>query len=130
MSSTTSSTAGRIMLIDDDVGILQSVKRMLVRQGYCVATHEGGPGCCIEVARFAPRLVLIDVRMPFLSGDVMVGLLEKRTNAERPRIVLFSAIDEFRLQQTAKACGADGYIPKSDSLLELARKVAGFFRDN
>jgi hypothetical protein len=68
--------------------------------------------------------------MPFLSGDVLVGLLENRPDSERPRIVLFSAIDELRLQQIAKSCSAHGYIPKSDSLLELARKVAGFLRDD
>jgi two-component system OmpR family response regulator len=121
-------TASRIMLIDDDVRILQSVKRMLVRQGYSVAIHEGGPGCRNEITRFCPHLLLLDVRMPFLSGDAMVGLLEKTSNSERPRIVLFSALDEARLQQTAIACGADGYIPKTDSLLEVARKVAGYLR--
>jgi DNA-binding response OmpR family regulator len=122
------STPGRIALIDDDVHVLISVKRMLERQGYSVAVHDGGPGCCKEVANFKPDLVLVDVRMPFLSGDAFVTLLGKNAGTIRPTVVLFSAIDEMKLEQMARECGADGYISKSDSTLEFARKIASFLR--
>ncbi len=118
----------KILVVDDDVHILHNVKRMLVRQGYVVATHDGGPGCTHEALRFRPDLVLVDVKMPFLSGDAYVSLFDKQAGMARPVVVLFSAIDEFTLEKTAKSCGADGYISKSDSGLEFARKVAGFLR--
>jgi DNA-binding NarL/FixJ family response regulator len=72
----------------------------------------------------------VDVKMPFLPGDAFVSLFGKQGELLRPTVVLFSAIDEFTLRKTALACGADGYISKTDSALELARKIAGFLRDS
>jgi len=118
----------KILIVDDDVQMLRSVKRMLVRQGYVVATHDGGPGCSQELLRFNPDLVLLDVRMPFLSGETYVSLFDKQAVELRPLLVLYSGIDDVTLERTAKSCGADGYISKSESGLEFARKVAGFLR--
>jgi DNA-binding response OmpR family regulator len=122
-------TSSKILLVDDDVHVLHNVKRMLDRQGYCVAVHDGGPGCSHVAARFEPDLVLVDVRMPFLSGEAFVSLIGHQSGNVRPTIVLFSAIDESVLRKTATACGADGYISKSDSGLDFGRKVAAFLRD-
>ena len=126
MSSTASS---RILLVDDDAHVLHNVKRLLERQGYCVAIHDGGPGCSNVAAHFRPDLVLVDVKMPFLSGEAFVSLIGKQFGLVPPTVVLFSAIDELTLQKTALACGADGYISKSDSGLDFARKVAAFLFD-
>jgi DNA-binding response OmpR family regulator len=119
----------RILIVDDDVHVLHNVKRMLERQGYCVAVHDGGPGCSNVASRFEPDLVLVDVKMPFLSGEAVVSLIGKHVRNAPPTVVLFSALDEFTLQKTATACGADGYISKSDSGLDFARKVATYLLD-
>jgi len=116
------------MVIDDDERVLVSVKRMLERQGYCVVVHDGGPGCFKEVANFKPNLVLIDVNMPFLSGDAFVALFGQCSAITDSKIVLFSAIDELTLEQKVRDCRAQGYICKTDSGLEFGRKVAGFLR--
>lgn len=118
----------RIMIIDDDAYVLVSVKRMLERQGYAVAVHDGGAGCFKEVTRFKPDLVLIDVNMPFLSGDAFVSLFGQCPTMAEASIVLYSAIDDAALQRKVKECNADGYISKTESGLEFARKVACFLR--
>jgi len=118
----------RIMVIDDDAHVLVSVKRMLDRQGYAVAVHDGGAGCFKEVTQFRPDLVLIDVNMPFLSGDAFVSLFGQCPTLAEVSIVLYSAIDDAALQRKVKECNADGYISKTESGLEFARKVACFLR--
>jgi DNA-binding response OmpR family regulator len=124
----TPTECSKIMVIDDDPGVLTSVKRILERQGYCVEVHDGGPGCFKEVARFEPDLVLVDVNMPFLSGDAFVSLFGQCPGMAQSSIVLYSAADEFTLQQKVIYCGAQGYISKADSGLEFARKIASFLR--
>ncbi len=121
-------SCGRIMVIDDDTYLTTSVQRMLERQGYCVAVNDGGPGCCNEVSRFKPHLVLIDVNMPFLSGDAFVWLFKPRPGMIEASIVLYSGIDELTLKHKARECGADGYISKTDGGLEFARKVAHYMQ--
>ncbi len=123
-------SSSKIMVIDDDERVLVSVKRMLERQGYTVFVHDGGPGCFKKVASFKPHLVLIDVNMPFLSGDAFVALFGQCAAITDSQIVLYSAIDELTLEQKVRDCGAQGYISKTDSGLEFARKVAGFLRQD
>lgn len=121
--------SGKVFVIDDDVLLLQSVKRMLERQGYQVGIHDGSPGCSSQVIRFEADLVLVDVKMPFLSGDYFVSLFDKQPGELRPTILLYSALDELLLEKRAKECGADGYIMKSDSSLDFARKLAAHMRE-
>lgn len=118
----------RIMVIDDDPHVLVSAKRMLERQGYVVAVHDGGAGCFNEVTRFKPDLVLIDVKMPFMSGESFASLFGQCPTMADASIVLYSALDDAALQRKVKECKADGYISKTDSGLEFARKVACFLR--
>ncbi len=118
----------RIMVIDDDAHVLASVSRMLERQGYVVAVHDGGAGCFNEVTRFRPDLVLVDVKMPFISGDAFVSLFAQCPALVDATIVLFSAIDDAALRRKVQECNADGYISKTESGLEFARKVACFLR--
>ncbi len=118
----------RIMVIDDEAGIRQSTKRMLERQGYAVAAHDGGPGCFSEVAHFKPDLVLVDVNMPFLSGDAFISLFGNCPAMAEASLVLFSGMDDSRLQQKVIECSAHGCISKTESTLEFARKIASFLR--
>ena len=118
------------MVIDDDALFATSVKRMLERQGYTVVTHDGGPGCCMAADAFEADLVLVDVKMPFLSGDAFVWLFRPRPGMCNASIVLYSGLDEVTLKRKAEECGAHGYISKSESPLEFARKVAGYIRSS
>jgi response regulator RpfG family c-di-GMP phosphodiesterase len=119
---------GRIMVIDDDAALTSSAKRMLQLQRYTVAIHDGGPGCCNEVDRFAPDLVLVDVIMPFLAGDAFVGLFKPRPGMTNATIVLYSGIEDAALRKKVLECGAHGYISKNDSPLDFSRKVAEFMQ--
>lgn len=118
----------RILLIDDEPQVRHSINRLLKQAGYVVLTHDGGPGCSYEAARFVPDLVLVDVKMPFLSGDSLVSLLGESASITPPIILLYSGIDRDALEKMAKTCGADGYISKSDSGLELSRIIARYLR--
>ena len=118
----------KIMIIDDDVGVLVSAKRLLERRGYAVAIHEGGAGCVKEVSRFNPDLILVDVNMPVLTGDAFVSLFQPRSGVAHFSVVLYSGIDERALQEKAQKCGAQGYISKAESTPEFIRKIACFLR--
>lgn len=118
----------RILLIDDDPQVRHSINRLLKQSGYVVLTHDGGPGCSYEAARFGPDLVLVDVKMPFLSGDSLVSLLGESVGTSPPIILLYSGIDREVLEKMAKNCGADGFISKSDSGLELSRTISRYLR--
>jgi len=93
----------RILVVDDDPGILHAVARILGRRHHvtCVAT---GPAAVEEARRLAPDLAIVDIRLPEMTGfevtralkttlrDVDVILMTG--NAEEPDDNLIQAIDE------------------------------------
>ena len=106
------SYAGKVLLIDDDAIMLRTASRVLARAGFEVMTHEGAFEATNVITRFRPDVALIDINMPFMSGDRLVALLAKQ-RATRTQIVLFSSNDEASLRELATSCGAAGFISKS-----------------
>jgi len=70
--------------------------------------------------------VLMDVNMPFLSGDNLAGLFKRHPVLSKVPIVLFSSNDESILQRMARDVGAIGFISKSEMASGFARKVRLF----
>ena len=93
----------RILVVDDDPGILHALSRILGRRHHvtCVAT---GPAALEQAQRLRPDLAVVDIRMPEMSGfEVTRGLkaalrdvdvILMTGNAEEPDDNLIQAIDE------------------------------------
>jgi DNA-binding NarL/FixJ family response regulator len=92
-------------------------------------THEGSFDATNAITRFQPHVALIDVNMPFLSGDQLVPLLAKQRATRHTKVVLFSSNDEASLRALAKSSGAAGFISKSAMGGGFAERVADFCQD-
>lgn len=115
----------QVLVVDDDPEYLELVVRTLRMFNYDVATATTSLGVSNIVRRTEPDVVLLDVNIPALSGDALLGLARRRA-PKKTRFVLFSSADEDTLRKTAKQCGADGYITKSAdgaTLAEYLRRV-------
>jgi CheY-like chemotaxis protein len=58
----------KIMLVDDDLMILDTYKRVLEVKGYQVSTAENGVECGINLLEFKPDLLIVDLQMPEMGG--------------------------------------------------------------
>ncbi len=74
---------------------------------------------------FAPRIVLVDVHIPALSGDRLIGI-SKKWAPQGTLFVLYSASDEARLRGLAREVEADGWISKSVTGSDLTAKLRAF----
>ena len=113
----------KILVVDDDATHLLCAKEILEDAGYEVVIHTGGFGATEKVMVEQPDLVLIDVNMPALSGDGLVGVLRGREQTQRVPILLYSSNDEGALRRTVDRLGIEGYVSKGD-VEELRRVVA------
>lgn len=120
---------GRVLLVDDDATMLRTASRVLSRAGFDVMTHEGAFDATNAITRFRPDVALIDVNMPFLSGDQLVQLFAKQRATKHIRVVLFSSNDEASLRALALSSGAAGFISKSDIGGGFAERVATFCQE-
>jgi CheY-like chemotaxis protein len=114
--------APKILIVDDDETHLACARELLEAEGYQVDVQVTGFGATERMIRSRPDLMLIDMNMPALSGEGLVGILRKRVTAAGVRVLLYSSNDEDALRKAASRLEIDGYICKGD-LEELRRKV-------
>jgi DNA-binding response OmpR family regulator len=115
----------RILIIDDDPVVRDVARACLEREGHIVyAATEGAEGLRINGAR-TPALVVLDLRLPDMRGEAV--LLELRRRSAVPIVVLSSkgALEE---RVEGLGLGADDYLPKPFSPLELAARVKAVLR--
>jgi two-component system KDP operon response regulator KdpE len=113
-------SGARILVVDDDPGILRAVRRSLEGQGYDVATADCGREAIEAASHFRPEIILLDLVLPDVSGiEVCVAV---RTESDVPIIVL-SAVGDDVQKVEALDRGADDYLTKPFSMEELLARI-------
>ncbi len=117
-------TNGRkILVIDDNVGILFALKQSLQLKGYEVMVSETYPGIQ-EVHAIAPDLMFLDISLVGIDGrDVSKELKGSDLTGHIPIIILTAYPNADEL---AKEAGADDYLSKPFELADLWRITAKF----
>jgi two-component system phosphate regulon response regulator PhoB len=113
----------RILVCDDDAGILEVTKIILETNGYQVETLDNGKSIIKKVKRFKPNLILLDLWMPGIEGKEITKLLKADPETKTIPLILVSAVNE--LGKIASGSAADGYLSKPfdmTELLSLAKK--------
>ena len=118
-----------ILIVDDNENNRKLARDVLQYAGFDTVEATGGvEGVTMAIER-VPALVLMDIRMPDLSGTEALKLLrEDSRTAEIPVVALTSSTmrgDEQRFL----AEGFDGYLAKPISVREFPDQVRGFLRD-
>ena len=115
----------RLLVVEDDAAILESVAYSLEREGHEVIRAADGVSA-LELSRTAdPDLIVLDLMLPRMSGlDVCRAVRE-----ERPApIVVLTARDSEADTVTGLGLGADDYVTKPFSMRELTARVAAALR--
>jgi two-component system OmpR family response regulator len=115
----------RVLVVDDDNTQLELVERTLKADGIEVMTCSSPIGVTNQIVSFNPKIVLVDVNIPALSGDRLIGISRKWA-PQGTLFVLYSASDESRLRALARDVGADGWISKSVTGSVLTARLRGF----
>ena len=116
----------KVLVIDDDQLTLAIVRDTLEEGGFAVVTLSAPRLVANVILRERPDLVLVDVRMPELSGDLLVEFVSQFKQLGQVPMVLFSAEEEDALARLAERSGARGYIKKTEDQALLLRQVRSF----
>jgi CheY-like chemotaxis protein len=116
-------TGSLILAADDDPDILALVAFRLGRDGHEVVTAVDGEEALTRATRQLPDLVILDIRMPKMTGlEVLRALRAEETTRAVPVILLTASVQDEAVQDGYDA-GADDYIKKPFSPQELAGRV-------
>lgn len=113
----------KILVIDDSMIALQWARMNLSPLGFEVATHSTPIGTQDLVSRTQPDIILLDVGMPSLSGDLLCKMLKDNPRTKGTTVALYSSLPEEELKDLVAKSGADGYIQKTDDITSLGRQI-------
>ena len=117
--------APSVLIIDDESGILESLRILLKNEGFRPLVALGGKAGLAMLDSERPDLVLTDIRMPGLSGSQILAAVRER-DAELP-VVLMTAEANLQSAIDAVNLGAYHYLKKpfaNDELVSILRRAA------
>lgn len=119
-----------VMVVDDREENCDLVTAVLARDGIDVVGVTDARQAVAQIAELAPGCVLLDQRMPHLSGlDVLERIRERFSALEVP-VVMMTADTSRTTLHDAFAAGASDFVGKPFDLLELQHRVAAHVRNH
>ena len=116
----------RILLIEDEPGLVLTLTDRLVREGYAVESSTDGESGLERAAREPFDLVLLDVMLPRLGGfDVLKEL--RHRNVETP-VIMLTARGQVVDRVVGLKLGADDYVTKPFEMVELLARIEAKLR--
>jgi DNA-binding response OmpR family regulator len=121
----------KILLVDDDPDILQSLKLALGETGAALETASDGNTAVEKSAAFAPDLVILDMMLPKRSGFLVVQSIKKgRAKNEAPRIIMVTGNLGGRHKVFAESLGVSAYMTKPFRIDRLMEKILELLGNN
>lgn len=111
----------KILICDDDEGILDLVNVVLTEEGYQTIPELNSINVAGVIAREHPDLILLDLWMPVLSGDQILKSLRDTPSTNKLPVIIISASNDGAI--IAMNAGATDYMAKPFDLDELIVKV-------
>lgn len=112
----------RILLVDDDAEIVESMRTVLESKGYAILVARDGNQGLLLAERERPDLVILDMMMPKRSGFLVLEKL-RRSHPFPVRVVMITANEGSRHKAYAEMLGVDDYIRKPFSMDRLLESV-------
>ena len=111
----------KIMICDDDRGILEMLELFLDLEGFDVVCEINSTNLTKQLVLHKPDLLLLDLWMPIISGDQLIKIIRSTSEIkETPIIVLSASVDGSEI---AAGLGANDFIAKPFDLTDITDKI-------
>ena len=117
----------RILVVDDDAAIRETLARTLSRSGYEVIVSASAEDALSRIQQIDPGLVITDVRMSGMNGIELLGLIRERI--PDLNVVVITAFEDMRTAVSAMRAGAFDYLVKPLDLDQIELVIERCFRD-
>lgn len=116
----------KILVVDDDPAVRESLRRSLIFNGYAVVLAADGEEALDKVQSERPDMAILDVMMPKLDG--LEVCRELRSQGDDIPILLLTARDSVSERVAGLDAGADDYLTKPFALEELLARTRSLVR--
>ncbi|MCL2088627.1 MAG: response regulator transcription factor [Oscillospiraceae bacterium] len=118
----------RIYIIEDDENIREMVRMALTSFSYEVAAFDNAEEGLAAIYNSMPDMVIFDIMLPGMSGLDATKQLRDNPKTGRLPVILLTAKNTEIDKVAGLDCGADDYIAKPFSVMELAARIRALFR--
>ncbi len=119
------STVQKVLIVEDEPTLLETLEYNLTRQSYEVCTATDGPTALEVARRERPDAIVLDIMLPGLDGFEVCRILRREMNV--PILMLTARTDEVD-KVVGLEVGADDYLTKPFSMRELMARVKALLR--
>lgn len=122
MTDTRSSSATRVLVVDDAPSIRALLRSTLPLHGFEIVAEADRASQGIELARSEqPDVIVLDVQMPVVNGVEAIAPL--KAEAPKALILMYSSHDEEHMRDQALKNGADAYFDKLAPISQMADEM-------
>jgi len=116
----------KILVVDDSVGVLREMVRILKQTGLEVITASSGMEAMKMMMAEKPILVFLDLMLPEMNGDIVCKFIKGMPDIKDTPVIIVTAAGEQYLQRCFQS-GCDAYIIKPVSENDILQKVKTIF---
>lgn len=103
---------GKILIVDDEQGIIEFIKYNLAKEGYETMSASDGVEAIRNAKLFQPDLILLDMMMPIKDGMQTIKELRANKDFDSTVIIFLTAMSDEASEIKGLEAGADDYIAK------------------
>lgn len=111
----------KMLIVDDEAGIVEEVKEFFEEEGFEVYTSDTGKGGIDCVAKYQPDIVLIDMKLPDLSGIQVLKFCKE--TAPKTKVIVNTGYVDQNVIDEAERLGRDAFLQKPFNLERLKEEV-------
>jgi DNA-binding response OmpR family regulator len=117
-----------VLVVEDDDAIRTNIARLLKLEGFTVNVAVDGVAGLQRARELRPHLVISDVNMPGMDGFALVEALRADAALATTPVLMLTALDDRGSMRRGMAAGADDYLAKPFTRLELLEAIDGLLK--
>jgi len=117
----------KILVVDDQLGVRRLLYEAFREERYTVELAASGVEALEILPRFAPDLIIMDMKMPGMNG--IETLRQIRTLNKNVRVIMMTAYGDAENVQQAQELGVNYYLNKPFDLFDLRDRVRRIFKE-
>lgn len=123
MGCLTSMEQKKILIADDNENIREALTYLLEDEGYQLWLAKDGAETIEKVREFHPDILFLDIMMPEINGYDVCQVIKSDPVLKNTYVIMLTAKGQVAEQERGKEVGADEYVVKPFSPMEILTKI-------
>ena len=113
----------KILIADDNENIREALTYLLEDEGYTLSVAKDGAEALRKVREVTPDILFLDIMMPEINGYDVCRTIKNDPDLKKTYVIMLTAKGQADEQERCKEIGADEYVVKPFSPMEIFAKI-------